>query len=315
MMWCRASCYAKRFVSRKYCDKPFLLSDRNVQQVHQYIIKWMEFCNVSEAPLSSRYIISHALKIGYRKSAFDDHLKNIPTSDQLRHVVSMVKRRIQHEPLQYILGNWDFYGLELECQSPVLIPRPETEELVSKVLTTDILQTTQSPHILDIGAGTGAIGLALLSQLPHAKCTAIDIDEAAVSLAQRNAMKLHLNSRYTCLHAAIQQFNPTSSFDIIVSNPPYIPSDEMKSLQREVQFESTIALEGGVTGLDIIKDIIIAAPQLLSPSGSREIWMEVHASHPDRIHEVVDEIDNGIEVVSVDSDMFKLPRFVRLRAT
>ena len=116
------------------------------------------------------------------------------TASQLLRLDEFISRRLKREPVQYIIGNWDFCGHTFICEPPVLIPRPETEELVEMIIQRDSLsqlrsssQTRSQVHILDIGTGTGAIAISLLAALPFAKCTAIDINEACISLAQKNA--------------------------------------------------------------------------------------------------------------------------------
>jgi release factor glutamine methyltransferase len=169
--------------------------------------------------------------------------------------------------------------------------RPETEELVQKILESKILNDIDCPHILDIGAGTGIIGITLLMQLKNnnARCTSIDINKVAVNLANENActiMKDQECGTYSCLHSSFEDFikichESSQKFDLIVSNPPYIPSEEMVTLQDEVKlYEDHQALHGGEYGLDLVYDIINSSEDLLTETGTKEIWMEVSRSHP-----------------------------------
>lgn len=162
--------------------------------------------------------------------------------------------------MQYIIGNWDFYGQTFICEPPVLIPRPETEELVEMILNRNSLtqlklRTRQSVRILDIGTGTGAIAISLLAALPFTKCTAIDINESCISLAKRNADlilgKEQADQRFEAIATSYNDFvntrNNLGRFDLIVSNPPYIPKQDMIDLQEEVKnFEDHQALDGGM---------------------------------------------------------------------
>ena len=229
----------------------------------------------------------------------------------------------------------------------VLIPRPETEELVDYILSSKILRGISEPKILDVGAGTGAIGIALLSKLPTAACYAIDINEVAVELANENAMHIltplsatasrsssvvsssssaaasRIN-RYNCELISFLDFISSGKhrgkYDLIVSNPPYIPSDEMLELEPEVKnFEDHRALYGGDDGLSIVRDIILHSKQLLRPNGPGEIWMEVARRHPKAIEELMKGKESGLYGVDFDFvegivDMSGNPRFVRLRA-
>ncbi|CAM9387225.1 unnamed protein product [Ectocarpus sp. 6 AP-2014] len=213
-----------------------------------------------------------------------------------------VLRAVQHVPVQYLVGEWDFYGLTLEMAPPTLIPRPETEELVEMILKwlrPDVMnaiavdRAADAPaaggdgadgsssdesgmRFLDVGSGTGALGLALLGELPsEARCVAVDTQESAVRLSRRNAARTRLQARYSCFHAAVAELAPSEkgsvttpaidrpprsgvekggredldldgSFDFVVSNPPYIPTRDMEGLPRDVaDHEDSVALDGG----------------------------------------------------------------------
>jgi release factor glutamine methyltransferase len=196
---------------------------------------------------------------------------------------------MEREPVQYIIGEWDFYGSTFHCRSPILIPRPETEELVELVIAAS--KNSPTPlRILDVGCGTGAIGISLLKEL-DGKCasvTAVDVNSKAVDIARHNADRLLSNdarSKYHCLHSSIQAFGEVrgnwNKFDMIVSNPPYIPSVEVPELQPEVaKYEDPIALDGGTDGLDIVRDILHAGKNLFDKNGRMDIWLEVHETHP-----------------------------------
>jgi release factor glutamine methyltransferase len=261
-------------------------------------------------------MITHATKIGYKRSDFDRNLDKQLTSLEVAEYTKMCQQRMQYTPVQYIIGNWDFYGMTLTCRPPILIPRPETEELVENILNTGILQKLKAPRILDVGAGTGAVGLALATQLPNAFCCAIDINADAVQLATENAKSVlgsKHSDRYQCVHADFRSFvssfaehcRSTASkgtasggsgarlyepFDVIVSNPPYIPRARISTLQPEIRdFEDPRALDGGLDGLDVVRDLVYLAPTLLgsnSPENAgREMWLEVSEEHPAMIEE------------------------------
>jgi release factor glutamine methyltransferase len=254
-------------------------------------------------------------------------------------LITNTEKRAAKTPIQYILGNWDFYGMEILCEEPILIPRPETEELVEMIIASvGAAEGKPDLHILDIGSGTGALGIALLSQLPRATCTAIDINQQAVNLSNLNAKRCLPNAdRYTCMHSSFMQYaqqaknaisvgswNPV---DIIVSNPPYIPSEEMETLQPEVkQFEDPVALHGGLDGLDMVRDIVLNTAHMFRKQGDerkststhQELWMEVSHTHPDRIRDWVLDSCNAddkfpYEFVDGINDLSGNPRFVRLR--
>ena len=310
-------------------------------------VDYLNDCGTEEAETSARYLVCDVVSIGMRYSDFNAAMASDITlsKEQITELKGYVQKRGDKMPVQYILGNWDFYGLTLECKEPVLIPRPETEELIEKIISAKIIP--ENGKILDIGAGTGAIGLTLLSQLPGSTCEAIDINEVAVDLAKKNAVNIlgakEALSRYLCTKKSFEKYAYASIaateggeavplFDVIVSNPPYIPSNEMSDLMPEVkQYEDHCALHGGEDGLDLIRTILQLGPSLLSREGPRELWMEVARRHPKDIEELVKEQqmwndanssnnngNNGkstphFEFVEGMSDLSGNPRFVRLR--
>lgn len=186
-----------------------------------------------------------------------------PLSDaELASYRSMVTRRAKREPLQYILGSQEFMGLDFQVTPAVLIPRHDTEVLVTEAVNRG--QAARS--ILDIGAGSGCVAVAIAKALPAAEVCAVDISDEALAVARANA-KRH--------EAAVQFFQGSllepfagRRFDMIVSNPPYIPKAELDTLQPEVRaFEPQNALDGGVDGLDFYRAIVAGAPDYLNPGG------------------------------------------------
>lgn len=255
---------------------------------------YLDTNGVPEPDLSARTFLCDVTKIGYRLSDFNRNQGLILSTPQIQVLSEYCKLRIERVPVQYVIGNWDFYGFTLLCKPPVLCPRPETEELVERILSTGQLQKLgRPPRILDIGSGTGAIGIALLSQLPTATCDAIDINAVAVSLSNENAQLVLTNpQRYNCRHESFLDFAASGTnhgqYDIIVSNPPYIPRNELAGLEPEViKYEDVGALDGGDDGLDIVRDILLHSPLLLDRNSGGthcgELWMEVARQHPPKI--------------------------------
>ena len=182
----------------------------------------------------------------------------------------LIARRAAREPLQYIVGSQEFMGLTLAVRPGVLIPREDTAVVVQQALH-------RLPHggtVLDVGTGSGAIALAIKHLLPDAQVTAVDISPHAVALASDNA-------RACGLDIEILQgdgFAPVHGrrFDVIVSNPPYIPSRELPHLQQEVQDEPALALDGGADGLDFYRRLFGQAPQHLKPAGHLVVELGDH---------------------------------------
>jgi release factor glutamine methyltransferase len=280
----------------------------------------------------------------------------------------MLERRLQYEPIQYIIGKWDFHHLTgLIIKKPMLCPRPETEELVELVLA-DVRRLIKERaldnennkrdkiRILDVGAGTGAIGIALAYQYPkHVQVVALDVLAEAVDLSTRNAEmflsplvandkseeQIDVRSLYHVIHCSAKDFtnSPTVAgcqdqekqrqrmgFDIVVSNPPYIPSGDMDGLSIDVlQYESREALCGGNDGLDIVRDIIQRLPEWMSCSNlnealsqTRHCWMEVDDSHPRLLEKWLAPGSEesklyGVEYCECLKDFCGRDRFVRFR--
>ncbi len=213
-------------------------------------------------------LLLHVLQID--RATLLAHPDRSLTSDQLAAYDAAIARRLGHEPVQYITGQQEFFGLQLKVTSATLIPRPETEILVEAVL--DRLPHDRPIRILDIGTGTGAIALALAVHLPQAEITAIDLSSEALEVARENAIIHHLDRRIRFLKsdllAALSQEEQTATFDAIVSNPPYVPERDRPNLHPQVRdHEPAQALFAGPSGLDIYRRLIPEARAALKPGG------------------------------------------------
>lgn len=183
-----------------------------------------------------------------------------------------VERRGRGEPLQYITGEMAFRHIVLKCSPGVLIPRPETEILVDCVLEyLDALSAETQPQVLEIGTGTGCIALSIASERPCVHVCATDVSPDAYALARRNRDALDLEGGVELFHTDLATDVPgaqTAAFDVLVSNPPYIPSDLVDRLPTEVgSFEPRLALDGGPDGLDVFRRIAVLARTALRPGG------------------------------------------------
>jgi release factor glutamine methyltransferase len=195
---------------------------------------------------------------------------------------ALIERRRKGEPIQYITGECEFYGLPFRVTSDVLIPRPETEHLVEKTLAltqdlgapgldSETWENTNSappPRMLDVGTGSGAIAIALASQLPNAAITAIDISDRAIEVAKWNANRNGFADRIRFLQGDLLAPVAGERFEVIVSNPPYVPNTDRALIAVEVrEHEPHVALFGGHDGLEIYRRLIPAAHEALVPGG------------------------------------------------
>ncbi|HJL79444.1 MAG TPA: peptide chain release factor N(5)-glutamine methyltransferase [Candidatus Marinimicrobia bacterium] len=199
------------------------------------------------------------------------------TQDTIKTFHSWIQRLIKNEPLQYITGTLEFYGLGLMITPAVFIPRPETERVVDIAL--QVLKTVISPKILDVGTGSGCIAIALANELPGASVTGIDIDPNMLKVAQKNA-DLHKINNIIFKQMDIQKEIPKESYNLIVSNPPYIPLNEMSDLEKKIKdFEPHIALTDGADGLTFYHRLASVASKILHSNGY--LIMEVgQGDHP-----------------------------------
>ncbi len=175
-----------------------------------------------------------------------------------------IARKAKGEPLSHIVGYQPFDGLDIIVSSDVLTPRPETEELVD--LASTLLDRKATLALLDMCTGSGCIACALAKRFPRAQVLGVDISEKALAIAQENVKKFHLNERVHLLQSDLWK-DVTGTFDLIISNPPYIPSAVVDTLTREVLHEPRLALDGGVDGLDIVRPLCTLAADYLRPEG------------------------------------------------
>jgi release factor glutamine methyltransferase len=216
--------------------------------------------------------------------------------DQMR---DYVKRISQFEPIQYVLGETEFYGLRLECSSAALIPRPETETLVEMILKE--IPKGEEVFLYEVGSGTGAIPIALSYTNPKIKIKSFDISPEALALAKKNA------DQYPDLKVEFLQndllSNQTEPAWAVVANLPYLNEEEMKNLPPEVQKEPKLALDGGKEGLDLIEKLIQQSAKLTT-----RIYLETGIHHTATVEELLKQ--NGFMQTQTVRDLSDKPRFV-----
>jgi len=225
------------------------------------------------------------------------------TDRELSAFNEALERRVRREPLQYITGRQEFYGLEFTVTPGVLIPRPETEMLVAKGI--ELLGESDAPRFAEIGVGSGCISISILANVRAARAAASDISPAAIEVARRNAIDNFVSDRITLIESDLFAGFGRERFELIVSNPPYVPAAEMDGLQPEVlAFEPRTALTDGADGLTIIERIVDQAPAFLSAGGS--LVLEFGFGQADRVDAMFDRsIWSAVEIVP---DFRSIPR-------
>lgn len=211
------------------------------------------------------------------------HPEHPLTREEVTVLDSLLERRSNREPLQYISGVQEFYGLDFDVTPDVLIPRPETEMVVEHAI--EILGKSGGDSICDVGVGSGCIAISILHELNHVSAVGLDASESAMKVARRNAEKHGVSSRLELRHSNVFSAMPDGRYGLIVSNPPYVPVEDIAGLQPEVRdFEPHIALTDNSDGLSIIRRIVTDAPQFLRSRGY--LLLEIGMDQSEKVGEM-----------------------------
>jgi release factor glutamine methyltransferase len=188
------------------------------------------------------------------------------SAQELEPLREKVRRRAEGEPLQHLLGHWDFFGRTFKIDHRALIPRPETELLIETLLREFAKGDKSANRLVDVGTGSGVLAITLAAERPELEISAVDLSEDALALARENAVLLGVSDRIT-FHRSDLLDDLDGPFHWIVANLPYIPTADLSALQREVKFDPALALDGGKDGLTIVKRLIESVPGKLEPNG------------------------------------------------
>lgn len=215
-------------------------------------------------------------------------------------LAELLERRLAGEPVAYLIGEWEFYGLGLDITPDVLIPRMDTEVLAERAILL-ARAAGEGARVLDLCAGSGCVGLAVAANVPGCRVVLADVSEAALRLCKQNVRRNELNARVTCL--SVDAMEPPSSalwdFDVIVSNPPYIPTGDIPGLDPSVRdYEPLIALDGGVDGLDFYRFIASKWKNALRLGGT--LIFEVGIGQAPEVEEILAQ--NGFEQIQTTAD-------------
>ena len=220
-----------------------------------------------DASMMARNLLSYYT--GQPQEYILSHMELYAGDDICQKMEEATQRLLKEEPLPYVLGEWEFYGLNLYVNENVLIPRDDTCAVVSLAIN-QALFLPESPRILDLCTGSGCIGLAVASRVKDARVTLADVSKDALAVAKKNIMAHKMSARVSCIHA--DALNPAPAvlgkFDMIISNPPYIPNRELEELPISVrEYEPHLALFGGDDGLNFYRAISENYAQALKPGG------------------------------------------------
>ena len=227
----------------------------------------------SSANIEARLLISYILQIDINQLFLKDDLDL--TIDQKNQLKKLIKRRVNGEPMAYILGRREFYGNDFIIDKNVLDPRCDSEAIIELIKEQYQNQSLQSLKLIELGIGSGCLIISILMEFKMWIGIGVDISKKAIIIAKKNCQKFDLTTRLKIINGDLfSKIKLNEKFDIIISNPPYIPSAEIKNLQNEVAiFEPKIALDGGLDGLDFYRNIANKSSQFLEKNGS--IFLEI----------------------------------------
>jgi release factor glutamine methyltransferase len=227
----------------------------------------LKTAGIDTPSLDAPLLLAHVLKIS--RTSLAARTAEPLSQENTEEFFALVERRKKGECAAYILGKKEFRGLEFLVNPSVLVPRPDTETLVEAAITViKEISSANTIHILDLCTGSGAVAIALKSEMPHLEVYAADISADALEIANENARRLLGENKIQFYQGDLYNALPRSPFSLIVSNPPYIATDEIQTLSAEVQNEPRLALDGGKTGLEIVSRIIDGSHDFLQRGGS-----------------------------------------------
>ncbi|GAA4720631.1 peptide chain release factor N(5)-glutamine methyltransferase [Brevibacillus fulvus] len=239
-----------------------------IQEALQWASSFLREAGTKDPRFEAELLLRHCLDMN--RTTFLASLHERMAADALERLETLCKRRAAHEPIQYMLAEQEFYGRPFSVGPGVLIPRPETEILIEQILlrADQLWPAGEALQVTDVGTGSGAIALTLACERPDWQVTTIDLSAEAIAIAKRNSKRLGVDERVRFLQGDLLSpiLQSGEQMDILVSNPPYIPSEDVDELDREVRdFEPRLALDGGEDGLDCYRQLCAQLPQILRP--------------------------------------------------
>ena len=257
--------------------------------------------------LEARLIVAHAS--GKTKEELLTSSRLFVTDAAIQRLVDdMIERRLNGEPVAYIVGEWEFYGIPIIVNESVLIPRVDTE-ILADVAIKLIKRRGWQTRLIDLCTGSGCVGLAIASNVPNCRVILADISEQALAVCRANMLRNTLSRHVTAIEVDVIETPPAllGTFDAIVCNPPYIPTRELKNLDRSVRdYEPLLALDGGPDGLYVIRAIVTNWTALLKPSGN--LALECGAGQAEAVRDIME--DNGFKEIKTYEDTLGIERVV-----
>ncbi len=253
---------------------------------------------IEAAQLEARELLCYAS--GKRREHLYRDMSLYVSAELEQRLEELIQRRLNGEPVAYIVGEWEFYGLSLDITNEVLIPRDDTEILVERAVQR-AKQSGDGCRVLDLCAGSGCVGLAIASQVPECRVVLGELSESALRICKQNVRRNELNARVTCIGVDAMQPPPSAlwDFDVIACNPPYIPTDDIGGLDNSVKdYEPFMALDGGKDGLDYYRFIAAHWKNALRLGGS--MIFEVGIGQAIQVEEILAQ--NGFESIQTVAD-------------
>ncbi len=258
---------------------------------------------IQSARVDMEWMLVHMLDLSRSQLQLDTD--RILTSREQRQLQKLVEQRGQRIPLQHLLGEVDFHGLCLEVDGRVLVPRPETELLAEAAVK--ILDKYGGTRVLDIGTGSGCLAISIAVACSEAQIDALDISADALALARENAIRHQVADRILCLNEDLRKRLPAGPYNMIVSNPPYIPTGDLEGLEPEVRHhDPRLALDGGSDGLDFYRTLAMDSSRSLHSCG--RLLLEVGDNQADRVSELFTNYRWRIDKIL--EDLSGIPRIV-----
>ena len=249
---------------------------------------------VIDTALDSRLLMQHALQISHAEILAEP--RKLVSVEEAARFGKLVARRAQRVPLAYLTGEKEFYGRAFHVNESVLIPRPETEHLLEAALA--LVPPSANGCVIELGVGSGALLVSLLAERPNLLGIGVDLSLAAIEVSRINATSHGVHSRAAFLCGDWGQ-SLAGSFDLALSNPPYLSADEMKNCQAELEFEPRLALAGGVDGLVAFQQIAVQLPRLMRPGA--QVLLEIGASQGAAVRAALESA--GLRELRINRDL------------